>query len=243
MSIFDRDPEDWLDLQRLVAQLFYELGCEVSIGARVPLVRGQKEIDVLVRDSGTVPSSTYLCECKYWAKAIPQEVVHAFRTVVSDFGANRGFIVSRAGFQSGAREAIVATNIELVTFAELQAMYFNRWKEALWTTFSPCADFLFPYHDYLSSKPFPTPRKGNETERQQLLYEAYRPLLDLGPLQKMEGFMYRGWLPMTVPSLNEAGDPVGTLTIRTMRELYDFCSTHKDSALRHFRELHGERVD
>jgi hypothetical protein len=40
-----------------------------------------------------------LVECKFWAKSISQETIHAFRTVVADFGANLGFIVSKNGFQ------------------------------------------------------------------------------------------------------------------------------------------------
>jgi hypothetical protein len=46
MSIFDREPTDWADLQNRVAQLFSELGCEAAVGATVELVRGVKEIDM-----------------------------------------------------------------------------------------------------------------------------------------------------------------------------------------------------
>ena len=66
------------------------------------------------------PPSVYLCECKHWRRAVPQEVVHAFRTVMADVGAHRGFIISIAGFQEGAFEAVANTNIDLVTFEELQ---------------------------------------------------------------------------------------------------------------------------
>src|SRR5690349_14180800 len=105
-AIFDHEPEGWRQLQDLVAQLFSEIGCEVRLSERVKLVRGAKEIDVLVRDPQITPPSIYLCECKFWSKPIPQETIHAFRTVVADFGAHRGFIISRIGFQSGAIEAV-----------------------------------------------------------------------------------------------------------------------------------------
>lgn len=48
MSIFDRDPGTWHELQDRVGQLFREIGCEVRVGTRLENVRGEKEIDVLV---------------------------------------------------------------------------------------------------------------------------------------------------------------------------------------------------
>ena len=102
MRIFDQESTDWRELQDRVAQLFSEIGCDVKVAEQVTLVRGQKEIDVWVRDPQTTPASVYLCECKFWSKPVPQEVIHSFRTVISDFGAHRGFIISRAGFQAGA---------------------------------------------------------------------------------------------------------------------------------------------
>ena len=62
MSIFDREPTDWADLQNRVAQLFSELVCEVAVSATVELVRGAKEIDVRVLNPHTYPASQYLCE-------------------------------------------------------------------------------------------------------------------------------------------------------------------------------------
>jgi predicted helicase len=113
MTCFDRDPQDWKNLQNLTAQLFSEVGCNVTVGQRLRLVRGEKEIDVAVDDPQTAPASKYLCECKFWNKAIPQEVIHGFRTVVADSGAHRGFIISMAGFQAGAHEAVQNTGRRL----------------------------------------------------------------------------------------------------------------------------------
>jgi hypothetical protein len=125
MLIFDQEPTDWREVQERVAQLFSEIGCDATIAQAVPLVRGRKEIDVLVRDPQTTPASVYLCECKYWSTPIPQEVVHSFRNVLADFGAHRGFLISRIGFQSGAIEAVKNTNLDLVTFDELQSLFFD----------------------------------------------------------------------------------------------------------------------
>jgi hypothetical protein len=53
MLIFDHEPADWAELQDRVAQLFSELGCDVKVCETVKLVRGEKEIDVTVRDPQT----------------------------------------------------------------------------------------------------------------------------------------------------------------------------------------------
>jgi len=125
----------------------------VQIGTTVRLVRGAKEVDVLVRDPVTVPQSTYLCECKFWSTAIPQETVHGFRTVVGDFGAHRGYIISKVGFQAGAFAAVQNTNVELLTFDQLQAVFFDRWPIAMGQKYRPEADVLFPYWDYPGRMP------------------------------------------------------------------------------------------
>ena len=68
MCIFDHDPTNWHDLQKLVGQLFEEIGSEVFIGKHVDNVRGTKEIDVLAHDITITPQALYLCECKFLEK-------------------------------------------------------------------------------------------------------------------------------------------------------------------------------
>lgn len=96
----------------------------------VNLVRGGVDIDVLATDIRDGIRTTIVCECKYWETPIPQAVVHAFRTVIADMGANHGYIISKVGFQAGAYEAVKSTNVELLTFNEFQARFFKRWVKA-----------------------------------------------------------------------------------------------------------------
>jgi hypothetical protein len=84
-------------------------------------------VDVAVRDLISVPHSFYICECKHWAKHVSQSEIHAFRTVVLEAGANRGFLIARSGFQPGAIAAAVFTNIDLLTWDEFEALMFDRW--------------------------------------------------------------------------------------------------------------------
>lgn len=237
MTIFDRDPADWRELQVMTGQLFAEIGCEVEIGKRLEIVRGTKEIDVYARDIHSVPSGLYLCECKFWKRAVPQEVVHAFRTVVLDAGAHRGFIISNAGFQQGAFEAARNTNTDLVTFTQLQKIFFDRWRVAMAERFMQYADRLFPYWDFPGRMPRFRWRKDH-VERQQQLKEAYQPLLHLGPYARMKNFVRT--FPIVLPAVNPRGAFHGEIRINSYRQLYDFIDGNKDVALYHFQVLHGE---
>jgi hypothetical protein len=125
--IFDHTPNSWRDLQNAVAQIFSEIGCQVHTAAKVNLPRGNVELDVFVVDVAMVPPANYVCECKHWSRRVPKSVVHGFRTVVSELGAHRGFLISRNGFQSGAREAVRFTNIDLMSWRELEELLFDRW--------------------------------------------------------------------------------------------------------------------
>jgi Restriction endonuclease len=237
MNVFDHPPADWQALQNLTGQLFAEIGCRVEIGKTIANVRGAKEVDVCVHDNASVPSALYLCECKHWQRAVPQEVVHSFRTVLLDTGAHRGFIISSSSFQKGAYEAAQNTNIDLVSFEALQAIFFDRWREAMAERFMPYADRLFPYWDY----PGRMPRfrwKQAHVARQHQLMEAYQPLLHLGPLARMQGFRFQ--LPMILPAVDERGAISGEVRIETYRQLYNFIDASKDLALYHFQVLHGE---
>ncbi len=85
------------------------------------------DVDVLAEETTQGIKHSIICECKDWSSNVPQEKVHAFRTVMHETGANRGYIITRKGFQSGAIEAAASTNIELVTFEQFQERYFTNW--------------------------------------------------------------------------------------------------------------------
>lgn len=114
----------------------------------LPLARGAADIDVYATDGSTQPASLYLCECKHWSNAVPQNVVHGFRTVVADAGANFGLLISSMGFQSGAKTAAVNSNIKLLTWDDFQALFAERWKSThLVPMLRQEAEPLFDYTD------------------------------------------------------------------------------------------------
>lgn len=125
--IFDDIPGDWQQLEERVAQAFNEMGCAATRNCSVPKIRSRSQIDVVVKDPTLSPPALYLCECKYWARAVPKCVVQQLRTVVADSGANLGIIISKKGFQKGARDEVKSTNIRLYSWQDFQAAFEERW--------------------------------------------------------------------------------------------------------------------
>jgi len=128
--IYNCDPTDWKNLQDLVASIFREIGCETFTEKEIDTVRGKVEVDVYAKDNKSTPESLYICECKFWNKPVPKNVVHSFRTVIADSGANHGYIISKKGFQSGAYDAAINSNITLRSWSEFQEEFFNIWNQA-----------------------------------------------------------------------------------------------------------------
>lgn len=125
--IYHVKPNSWKDLQNKTRSILNICGFETEIEKTIKLVRGKKSIDVYALDKTQKPQIIYLCECKYWKKKVPQDVVHSFRTVVNDYGANFGIIISSMGFQSGAIIAAFRTNIKLLDWYGFQEIFFDRW--------------------------------------------------------------------------------------------------------------------
>lgn len=128
MTITTETPEHWRDLQQMVAAVLREAGMETEVEKTLPTVRSKIEIDVYsVETTGDGRCYSLVCECKNWKSAVPQEKVLALRSVMNDVGANKGYIISTGGFQSGAFDAAAATNISLVTWVQFQAEFEQLW--------------------------------------------------------------------------------------------------------------------
>lgn len=142
-------PEDWRNLQRCVARILSNCGWQVEIEHPIQTARGRVEIDVDGEENVDGRRYRVLCECKYWRQRVPQSVVHSFRTIVSDAGANAGYIISTSGFQSGAFEAIKNSNVKLVSWPEFQDDFEDTWvrewlTKAVKQNIDPLASYLEP---------------------------------------------------------------------------------------------------
>jgi hypothetical protein len=112
---------DWKIYQDDTAKLFRELGCEVATDCEVAGARGKHLVDVYVGFSKFGLQQHWMVECKYWKRSIPKEKVLALKAIVEEIGADRGILVSEAGFQSGALAVARKTNITLTSLEELRA--------------------------------------------------------------------------------------------------------------------------
>jgi restriction system protein len=247
--ITSAEPEDWRDLQILVARTLEECGFDAETEKKVETVRGTVELDVYAEE--TVKGRTYsiAVECKNWSGNIPQHVVHSFRTVVADLGVNSGYIVAKRGFQSGAFSAADLTNIELLTWTEFQARFFEAWYDSYFTrTVAERLDGLMTY-----SGPFLPAWFESMSESDKELYISYKNRFDIfGIVMQSMGPWSRTLRPNEIPTLPlidrlPPGDhrdtiPKEILTEVYYRELLDKALQHGGYALGLFRELRDKYV-
>jgi restriction system protein len=155
--IEDEEPATWEELEVRVARILNEAGLRAERGKSLRTARGAVAVDVCAVDESVSPNILSLFECKHWKRAVPQAVVHAFRTVVSDSGAHQGLIVSRSGFQSGADSSSDFSNVSLVDWADFQALYAERWyrhymKKQGWTAIDPLVEYTEPINNRIFRK-------------------------------------------------------------------------------------------
>jgi restriction system protein len=116
-------PGTWRDLEAQVGQILSECGFATEVEKVVTTARGAVEIDVFAQETVHGRAYTIISECKHWRSAVPQGVIHGFRTVAADIGAHKGYIISMSGFQLGSFSAAELTNIELVTWQQFQEAF------------------------------------------------------------------------------------------------------------------------
>ncbi|HZV70693.1 MAG TPA: restriction endonuclease [Saprospiraceae bacterium] len=131
MKVYSQEPKDWKELQNMTSKFMTEIEYNCEIEKDINTVRGKVKVDVLAENNKISPPSKILFECKYWDSAIPKTVIHSFRTVVSDFGANHGFIISKNGFQKGSFDASKNTNITLLTWSSFLEYFKENWIKAM----------------------------------------------------------------------------------------------------------------
>ncbi|WP_318247919.1 restriction endonuclease, partial [Saliphagus infecundisoli] len=80
---------------------------------------GEKEIDVVVWDESELFNSIHLIECKFENTPISAGVVDEVSNQVIRSDAERGLVVSRSGFRSGAVKRAEGTGIKLITLRQI----------------------------------------------------------------------------------------------------------------------------
>ncbi len=243
-------PQNWQSLQTEVGRILSECGFKVEIEQKVNSARGTVEIDVYAEETIRGRKYVIVCECKHWKARIPQTVVHSFRTVVQEIGANIGYIISTKGFQSGAVVAADLTNLKLITWAEFQNIFQESWFEEYFTKqIDEKLDGLMTY-----TEPFLPSWFEKMTEEDKARYYALKEKYDLfgvvmqslGPYSRM---FQKGPIPTLPlrsrlkpdPILNNIPDHI--LDETAYQELLDASVAYGEVALAEFRLLRNRYAE
>lgn len=112
---------NWRDYQEESAELFKSMGLEAATNVTVQGVRTKHNVDVVVKSHHAGFDITWLVECKHWKSPVSKLHVLALREIVSDTGADRGFLLCEVGFQSGALEAANLTNVRVTSLEDVRS--------------------------------------------------------------------------------------------------------------------------
>lgn len=117
----------WTDVD---SDVFEELvaGIEASEGVErvetkydLPLNHGgSKEVDVAVWTNANHHNIFIVIECKFWNYRVPQSVIAETISNVANSTADKGVVVAKSGFQSGAIEQAEGAGVELYTLREIE---------------------------------------------------------------------------------------------------------------------------
>jgi hypothetical protein len=112
----------WHQYQKEAAQALRSLGYAVEVDAVVHGVRATHRVDVAVRLETEGIQQTWLIECKHQKRKVTKSAVEALKSILLDTGAEKGILLSEAGFQPAAIAASRQTNVALTSITELNAL-------------------------------------------------------------------------------------------------------------------------
>lgn len=148
MRITNEIPESWRDLQDKVCKYLNQAGYHAETTKTIEMVRGKVEVDVFATSDDELLKQ-FICECKYWETPVPQEKIHAFRTVVHDSGSMLGIFISKTGYQKGAIEAAYCSNVLLKDWQGFIDMIAVKWLKNRFDEVMRIASPLATYTDVL----------------------------------------------------------------------------------------------
>ena len=208
-AITDNTPDTWEELEEIVTAILCECGMDARRQVRLSTPRGTITVDAYAEETTRGIVQSIVCECKYWKSNIPSAVIREFRTVMQETGAHRGYIISRAGFQRGAVEAAVSTNIELLTFSEFQDIYFEKWiHKRLWDIEEAIGDFN-TYYEPIGRPGYSQLKSEEERSAYDEVWNKYLfaglMLMPFSPYVRMIGSHPIPELPLNISEMESRG--------------------------------------
>lgn len=110
----------WQDYQERAAEFFRDLGMSADTDQSIKGVRGSHRVDVVARLDQAWGTQLWIVECKLWRRRVGKLHVAALADIVTDIGADRGFLLSESGFQSGAIRHARQRNVTLTSLEDLR---------------------------------------------------------------------------------------------------------------------------
>ncbi|MEI5668359.1 restriction endonuclease [Bosea sp. CCNWLW174] len=118
-------PPAWRKYQNDAAELFESMGFSAQVETTVQGARARHKIDIAARSTIAGVPIHWIVECKHWRSAVRKEQVMTLSQIAQDVGADRAFLLSESGFQSGAIEASRHSNVTLTSLSDLSASASN----------------------------------------------------------------------------------------------------------------------
>lgn len=208
----------------------------VAIEKEITTARGIVNVDVFVEDATKLPHLIYICECKYWESQIPKSVVHSFRTVVTDFGAHVGYLISKKGFQSGAYDAASNSNVMLLSWDEFQQLFLDAWYVGmLKKVHSKCVglrQYIMPPFDGGINKLLDT-----NQEAQSLYWAMYTKFCAFGEIMSIYSEYLNEKIPLPHSIIDPRYDFNGKIEVTTYREHFETLLSSVDFATESFESF------
>jgi Restriction endonuclease len=110
----------WQEYQTLASASFEAMGCSVAVDGRLQGARSAHDIDVVVRFTRWGIDQLWIVECKHQRRKVTKSAVETLKSIVSDVGADKGFLLSESGFQPAATASADKTSLSLLTLRDLQ---------------------------------------------------------------------------------------------------------------------------
>lgn len=249
--IHNPDPDEWRELQQGVCDILNDIGLAAETEKVLQTPRGQVEIDVFAVDTSSIERIRYLVECKNWSHPIPQTVIHSFTTVMHETGGNIGFIISKAGFQSGAMSYLQNTNILGLTYIDFQTRYFPLWwKNKFAVAIVAASGDLLQYVEPINSRRdrFLSAATVAQKQRYRELTEKYQPIIFASSMLDLSRYIqYRVTEPPTDLStfllkLEEIGGSEFRFECTTYRELLGLMSESLSMVSDQFNDIFGMNI-
>ena len=241
MPIYNKIPEDWNDLQNKVAKIFLDMGFETYTEKTVSLVRGSVEVDVYAQKKRAKTNTVYIAECKYWNSPVPKQIVHAFRTIVSDFNVQAGYIVSKSGFQKGAKEAAENSNTFLMTFEDFQEEFYEEWLSAVVDELNYIGQPLRKYADYMEDF-YDEELKKLSPDKQEAFYRLCKEYMSSSMISSRNNYKHiitgnleMDYIDSTVERYKK--DIPADISINSLMEYFDYAKSFSEKALKQFDSL------